>query len=188
MLQLWAETGAICLKFLDESGFARTSPLTYGYRRRGAQKRISQSAQRGRRISSLGFWQPQQSFEYGLVVGGFNSERYIKLVDWQAQKAQKRLAATGQITVLVQDRASFHTSQLVRQHWERWQQQGLVIFFLPPRSPQMNRIEDEWLHLKRDELASRVFDDDYEVALTVMAGIEARGQRRGYTVERFRFN
>ncbi|WP_442994305.1 transposase [Scytonema sp. PRP1] len=25
----------------------------------------------------------------------------------------------------------------------------LYIFFLPPYSPQMNRIEDEWLHLKR---------------------------------------
>ena len=33
---------------------------------------------------------------------------------------------------------------------------------LPPYSPQMNRIEDEWLHLKRDQLASRVFEDDYE--------------------------
>ncbi|BAZ21376.1 putative transposase [Kalymmatonema gypsitolerans NIES-4073] len=26
----------------------------------------------------------------------------------------------------------------------------------------MNRIEDEWLHLKRDELAGRVFEDEYE--------------------------
>lgn len=27
----------------------------------------------------------------------------------------------------------------------------------------MNRIEDEWLHLKRDELAGQVFEDEYEV-------------------------
>jgi len=26
---------------------------------------------------------------------------------------------------------------------------GRRLFFLPPYSPQMNRIEDEWLHLKR---------------------------------------
>ncbi|WP_370460713.1 transposase [Brasilonema octagenarum] len=43
----------------------------------------------------------------------------------------------------------------------------MYIFFLPPYSPQMNRIEDEWLHLKRDELASRVFEDEYELALSV---------------------
>jgi putative transposase len=30
----------------------------------------------------------------------------------------------------------------------------------------MNRIEDEWLHLKRDELASRVFEDEYDLALS----------------------
>lgn len=187
-MQLWAECGAICLKFLDESGFEKTSPLTYGYRQRGVQKRILQPHQRGRRISSLGFWEPQQSFEYGLVVGGFNSERYLKLMHWQAHKAQARLVATGQITVVVQDGASFHKSQVVQQHWDNWQQQGLVVFFLPPSSPQLNRIEDEWLHLKRGELASRIFDDEYQVAMAVIAGIEARGQRGGYTVERFRFN
>ncbi|NMF63278.1 transposase [Brasilonema octagenarum] len=63
--------------------------------------------------------------------------------------------------------ASVHKSHLARQHHQRWQQQGLYIFFLPPYSPQMNRIEDEWLHLKRDELASRVFEDEYELALSV---------------------
>lgn len=52
----------------------------------------------------------------------------------------------------------------------------------------MNRIEDEWLHLKRDECASRVFEDEYEVVTALIAGIAARGQRGGYEVERFRFN
>lgn len=52
----------------------------------------------------------------------------------------------------------------------------------------MNRIEEEWLHLKRHQLASRVFDDEYDVAMALIAGIEARGQRRGYSVVRFRFN
>lgn len=47
---------------------------------------------------------------------------------------------------------------------EDWYSQGLILFFLPPYNPQMNRIEDEWLHLKRDELASRVFEDEYDLA------------------------
>jgi putative transposase len=90
--------------------------------------------------------------------------------------------------VLVLDNASFHKSQILRQHWHRWQQQGLFFFFLPPNSPQMNRIEDEWLHLKRDELSAQVFADEYEVAMAVIAGIEARGEKGGYPVERFMFN
>ncbi len=64
------------------------------------------------------------------------------------KSSQSSLAsATGQITVIVQDGASFHRSKVVQAFWQQWQQMGLFIFFLPPYSPQMNRIEDEWLHL-----------------------------------------
>lgn len=68
------------------------------------------------------------------------------------------------------------------------QQQGLLLFFLPPYSPQMNRIEDEWLQLKRTELASRVFDDEVDLADAIIEGIENRGRNGGYSIERFKFN
>ena len=50
----------------------------------------------------------------------------------------------------------------------------------------MNRIEDEWLHLKRDELACRVFEDEYDLSLAIQAGIAARAKRGEYLGERFR--
>lgn len=65
---------------------------------------------------------------------------------------------------------------------------GLLIFFLPPYSPQMNRIEDEWLHLKRNELACRVFDNEYDLTMAIMAGVESRANNACYSVERFMFN
>ena len=65
---------------------------------------------------------------------------------------------------------------------------GLLIFFLPPYNPQMNRIEDEWLDLKRNELACRVFDDEYDLAMAIMAGVESRANNASYPVERFMFN
>jgi len=52
----------------------------------------------------------------------------------------------------------------------------------------MNRIEDEWLHLKRNELACRVFDDEYDLAMAIMAGVESRANNASYPVERFMFN
>ena len=60
-----------------------------------------------------------------------------------------------------------------------------------PSSPQINQInrtEDEWLHLKRHELASQVFEDEYELALAIINGITARAKRGNYQVERFMFN
>ena len=90
--------------------------------------------------------------------------------------------------MIIQDNASVHRSLVTQQQWERWQQQGLLIFFLPPYSPQMNRIEDEWLHGERDELACQVFADEYDLALAIASGLETRATRGQYAVERFRFN
>lgn len=149
---------------------------------------MAQGRRRGRRISALAVWEPKCSFEYGLVVGGFNSERYVTLMNWQAKRAAERFAATGQLTVIIQDGASSHRSKLVKQYWQQWHEQGLLIFFLPPYSPQMNRIEDEWLHLKREQLASRLFDDEYDLALALIEAIEQRGCDGNYSVERFKFN
>lgn len=188
MLCQLAGDGLICLKYLDESGFERTSSLNYTYSKRGEQKSIYQPRRRGKRISVLGFWEPQQSFEYGAVVGGFNSERYLQLLQWQAHLAQQRLEQTGKITVIIQDGASFHRSKKVKQYWQRWQQQGLYIFFLPPYSPEMNPIEDEWLHLKRHELSSQIFDDEYELAIALIYTIQNRANNGNYSVERFIFN
>ena len=83
---------------------------------------------------------------------------------------------------------SVHKSSLARQQHQRWQQQGLYVFFLPPYSPQMNRIEDEWLHLLRDELAGQVFEDEYELAIAIIDGINNRANHGQYQVERFTFN
>ena len=63
-----------------------------------------------------------------------------------------------------------------------------INFFLPPYSPQMNRIENEWLHLKSDELACRIFDDEYDLAMAIVAGVEHSSNNACYAVECFMFN
>ncbi|MEH2070691.1 MAG: hypothetical protein V7K47_21430 [Nostoc sp.] len=52
----------------------------------------------------------------------------------------------------------------------------------------MNRIEDQWLHLKGDQLASRVFEDEYDLAIAIIDGIENRATQAQYQVEGFTFN
>jgi putative transposase len=168
MLQLWAELGVIRLKYLDESGCYCQSSTNYSYSRRGSQKRLRQTRRRGRRINILGVWEPQSRFDYALMLGTMNSDTYVALMEWQATQGQQHLQLSGQPTVIVQDNASVHRSQSARQHHLQWQEQGLFFFFLPPYNPQRNRIEDEWLHIKRDELACRVFEDEYELAQAII--------------------
>ena len=188
MLQLAAAVGEICLKYLDESGFCMWSPVSYTWAKRGQQKRMEQTKRRGRRLSICGLMQPGLSFEYGLSLGGINSKSYIRLMNWEASKAQQRLLETGQITVVVQDQGPVHTCAQVRQCYPMWQCLGLYVFFLPKYCSQMNLIEEEWQRLKEDEIAGRMFEDEYDLAMAVIEAVDTRSQRLGYEAERFRFN
>ncbi|NEQ85732.1 MAG: hypothetical protein F6K26_38200 [Moorea sp. SIO2I5] len=49
-------------------------------------------------------------------------------------------------------------------------------------------MEDQWLHLKRQDNGGYVFEDEYDNALAIIEGIENRGQQGNYAVERLMFN
>jgi putative transposase len=51
----------------------------------------------------------------------------------------------------------------------------------------MNPIELEWQHLKKDELAGQIFDDELELAYAVINGVEARGKKGNYRTQRIKF-
>jgi len=157
MLELAAAAGEIELKYLDESGFCMWSPVSYTYFPRGQQKHLAQTRRRGRRLSILGVMQPLISFVYGLVIGAFTSDSYLKLMESVAQTAYEHLVTTGCITVVVQDNGPIHTSSKLQQRWSDWEKKGLYIFFLPKYCSEMNRIELEWHQLKTHELARQMF-------------------------------
>ena len=189
MLKIAAVEGYIDLKYLDEAGFCLWSPVSYSYSQIGEQKCIQQSRKRyGSRISILGLWQEGKSFEYGLAQGGFKGKSYVKIMDWIAQKAASLLKETGKLTVVVQDNSPIHKSWEVRQHWQRWSQQGLLLFFLPAYCPELNEIETQWHQLKTHEIAGQIFDNEYDLAMTVIQGMKKRSESGGYDLERFIFN
>jgi putative transposase len=189
MLEMAAEEGYIDLKYLDEAGFCLWSPVSYSYSQIGQQKVMEQTRkQYGSRISILGLWQAGESFEYGLVQGGFKGKSYIKVMDWVAQKAAFKLKETGQLTVVVQDNSPIHKSQEVRACWSGWAKQGLLLFFLPPYCSDMNEIETQWHQLKSHEIAGQMFDNEYDLAMSVIQGMKNRAEIGNYHLERFIFN
>jgi transposase len=184
MLELSAAAGEIDLKYLDESGFCAWSEPSYSYYFRGQQKRLEQSKRRGRRLGIIGFLQPLISFVYGLVIGGVSRKTYIQMMESEAAQAQK----TGRIRVIVQDNGPIHRCKEVQQLWSKWEDMGLYIFFLPKYCSEMNPIELEWQHLKKDELASKSFDDELDLAYAVIDGVQTRGENGNYSTHRVRFN
>ena len=184
MLELAAAAGEIDLKYLDESGFCAWSEPGYTYYQRGEQKRLEQTKRRGRRLSIIGFFQPLISFIYGLVIGGVNRKSYIQMMEQEALDAEKM----GRTRVIVQDNGPIHRCKQVQQLGSKWSQMGLYIFFLPKYCSEMNPIELEWQHLKKDELVGKMFDDELELAYAVIDGVQARGERGNYSTQRVKFN
>lgn len=113
---------------------------------------------------------------------------YLKIMDWQAEKAEEYFEKTGMITIIVQDNYTVHKSQKVKEKEKEWKEKGLEFFFLSSYSPEFNKIEPEWHQLKTNELAGRMFEDEYDLAQAVIQGIEARGHKNNYVCQRFRFS
>ena len=101
----------------------------------------------------------------------------------EAAQAQK----CGRIRVIVQDNGPIHRCKEVQQLWSKWESQGKDLFFLPKYCSEMNPIELEWQHLKKDELSGQVFNDELELAYAVINGVEARGERGNYSTQRIKF-
>ncbi len=187
MLEFAAASGEIDLYYLDEAGFSQWSATGYSYFFVGEQKRMEQTKRRGRRVSILGLWQPLKCFTYGLSIGGFDSKSYIKMMDEQAKQANQAFQQAGRIRVIAEDNGPIHTSAAVQAKQPEWEAQGLYIFFFAKYCSEMNPIELEWQHLKKDEIAGRMFEDELDLAYAVMDGVDARAKAHGHTVERFRF-
>jgi putative transposase len=184
MLELAAAAGEIDLKYLDESGFCAWSEPGYTYYQRGEQKKIEQTLRRGRRLSIIGFFQPLVSFVYGLVIGGVDRKSYVQMMEKEAEES----SALGRIRVIVQDNGPIHRCLEVQQLWSKWESQGLYIFFLPKYCSEMNPIELEWQHIKKNELAGKMFEDELELAYAVIHGVEVRAETGNHTAQRVKFN
>lgn len=92
---------------------AQSVTATFGLESRNAQSQVKSY---GERISILGVWQPERSFDYALVQGNFSKKRYVRVMNKIAQTAEQMLQQTGRIMVVVQDTGSSYTSHLAREH------------------------------------------------------------------------
>lgn len=103
------------------------------------------------------------------------------------EQEAKETQISGRTRIIVQDNGPIHRCKEVQQLWPKWEQMGLYIFFLPKYCSEMNPIELEWQHLKKDEISGRIFDDELDLAYAVIDGVEARGKRGELSTKRVKF-
>ncbi len=125
--------------YYDESGFSLTSALPYAWQKKG--KTIEIPTAKGKRMNVAGLLNKQGNFHYQTYTGHMSSKEIIVLLDRFCEKLQQK-------TVVVVDNAPTHRSKAFLKKVKQWQEQDLYIFFLPPYSPELNKIEMLWRKIK----------------------------------------
>lgn len=103
-------------------------------------------AYRSRRINVLGFMKADRKLTQNSIVayefeGIVDAPAIVACFDLMAEKAEKE-------TWVVIDNAPQHTSKLFKSRISEWEKKNLYVKYLPPYSPELNRIEILWRFIK----------------------------------------
>ena len=176
-MQGLADLGVIDLFYLDESGFAPTLPTSCTWARTKARPLVWDEPPQGRRLNVLGALAPCGEAP-GLVwtepAGKLDSAVFLTFV-WRevaglpAPPEQLPLGyRRPRPCAIVQDNYSVHRSKEVQAAIPELERVGVGFYYLPPYSPELNRIEPLWRHVKHEELPVRSYRtlDDLRAAVT----------------------
>jgi putative transposase len=84
--------------------------------------------------------------------------------------------------VVVLDDAGFHTSKVIRRARKELADSGIYLDFLPPYSPEMNRIEPVFRQVKHQEIPQRSFPARSGLREAVVIGFTNDGRRLRRTI------
>jgi hypothetical protein len=165
-LQGLAEVGVIDLVYLDESGFAPTLPAGYTWARRRVRALVRDEAPQGRRLNVLGALAvagDAPGMVWTAPTGKLDSGVFAEFV-WREvaglAEPPERLPLgfrRERPCVVVLDNYSVHRSKQVQAVLPAWARVGIHCYYLPPYSPELNRIEEVWRHVKYEELPVRSY-------------------------------
>lgn len=140
VLQQREAQGELDLVYFDEVGFSLLPVVPYAWQAPGQRIALPSSSHQ-RRLNVLGFLKRNQAFVPFVAEGSVCKETVVACFDAFAETITKA-------TVVVLDNASIHTAGVIEAARERWQGQGLRLFYLPAYSPELNLIERLWQEIK----------------------------------------
>ena len=131
--------GYIDLYFGDESHFGLTPNVPYAWQTK--ENPILLPATKGKSLSVVGLMTRRNKLFFEVIETTFNSEKFICFMDNFVEQIVKK-------TVVVLDNSPIHKSKKFMIKIEEWKEKDVLIFFLPPYSPELNLIEILWKRIK----------------------------------------
>lgn len=146
------------LVYIDESGMDNREDYGYGWDEKGKRFHDLKSGKRSIRVSII------SALCQGQLVAPLTFEdscNRLVFEKWLEEKLLPELKA-GQTVIL--DNATFHQSQRIRELVEL---AGCEIQYLPPYSPDLNKIEHYWFPIKNRVRESKGSIDDFRERVDV---------------------
>jgi transposase len=171
-LKAKAAAGSLVLYYLDECGFSPTLPVGYTWTLPGQRKFIRYEAPQGRRVNALAAYRP---FGRSPRLDVFTAERTWNSYDLIGFLGALPWSKVPRVVVL--DNAGFHTSKVMRAARKGLAGRGIYLYFLPPYSPEMNRIEPVFRQVKHQEVPVRSHTTRVGLREAVEAGFTNYGRK-----------
>jgi hypothetical protein len=133
------DNGYLDLYFGDESHFGLTPNVPYAWQTK--ENPILLPAAKGKFLNVVGLMNRKNNLFFEVDEATFNTDKIILFLDKFADQIDKR-------TVVILDNSPIHRSNKFMAKISDWKEKDLMIFFLPPYSPELNLIEILWRRIK----------------------------------------
>jgi transposase len=160
----------IRLFFFDECGFAPSQPTGRSWFLPGQRRERSYESPQGKRVTALASYAPygpRRHLRAEIVGKKVTSERVLQSIRRLPHSRHKR-------TVVALDNAPVHRSQVAQKGFQALKAKGLKILFLPPYSPDLNRIEEEFGVVKYHHLPERTYFTQHHLERAVAQAFRER--------------
>jgi transposase len=142
-LEKLSQSGLIDLYYGDESRVSMEPCVPYGWQ--FPDEEVFMPASRGPGLNCFALLSRANELIYETTCQAITSAFIIEQLERLSFSLKK-------LTVVVLDNARVHASQQIKERRGYWQDRGLIIFYLPPYSPQLNIAEILWRKLKYEWL------------------------------------
>jgi putative transposase len=169
------------LYYLDEAGFAPTLPVGYTWAREGVRAIVPYEAPEGRRVNAIGALAPfgdEPRLAYATRTTSFKGRDVLEFIWREIGRMSKPVGVVPEgfererKCVVVLDNYSPHHGKEIKEHQGALEAAGIELFYLPPYSPELNRIEPLWRHIKHEEMPVRSHKTAHELKAAVDTALD----------------
>ena len=129
-----------CIVYIDETSFDNGAKYMWGYSKKGKPCIVKETSMASDRITVVGAQRGGKSQAMMVLKGNMDKETFILWIKEMLIPTLKK----GDIVVM--DNASFHKDGIIRRLLRK---AGCGLWYLPPYSPDLNKIEHYWAKVKK---------------------------------------